>query len=330
MTPDENQEDVSFFGEIERTVLDDSDIKRQLVGDSTPEEPQPTPAQLCAGAFLQLEFDLFNYDAYDTYFDETSTLTLAQAGTYTGPDGIKEYVKFADVDSPYIRAKRSYERNSEMTDFDPTTNICKFTTYFFEALDLNPAFTAGDTINFGGIINTYYSATTSKIPTVHLYYTETILELTFMQLQTRQVDEFVCDTLLGPGCMDKLGDQAEQGLTKRKCLQRLSNLPLAGGEDIFFDGYSQSCRYVHSVFAGTNPFHCAHISFFPVEDLKGKIKCQTSADMSPEELFSQTEIVGLYTLCGNQTSLGLDQDNCAHRIQNSTPNSKKSKKSAKK
>ena len=35
------------------TVLDDNDIKRQLVGDGTLEEPQPqpqpTPAQLCGG-----------------------------------------------------------------------------------------------------------------------------------------------------------------------------------------------------------------------------------------------------------------------------------------
>ena len=51
------------------------------------------------GAFLQLEFDIFNYAAYKTYFDASSTLTLAQTGTYTGPDAIQEYVYFADENS---------------------------------------------------------------------------------------------------------------------------------------------------------------------------------------------------------------------------------------
>ena len=60
------------------------------------------------GAFVLLQFGIFNYDAYNTYFDETSTLTLAQAGLYTGPDAIEEYVKFADENSPYIQVKREY------------------------------------------------------------------------------------------------------------------------------------------------------------------------------------------------------------------------------
>ena len=58
-----------------------------------------TPFELCVGGFVQLKFDLFNYDAYNTYFDESSTVTLAQTGTYTGPDAIQEYVYFADENS---------------------------------------------------------------------------------------------------------------------------------------------------------------------------------------------------------------------------------------
>ena len=84
---------------------------------------------------MQLQFGIFNYDAYNTYFDETSTLTLAQAGVYTGPDAIEEYVKFADENSPYIQAKREYVQETTMTGFDPTTNICKFTTYIVNGFD---------------------------------------------------------------------------------------------------------------------------------------------------------------------------------------------------
>ena len=41
-------------------------------------------------------------------------------------------------------------------------------------VDLDPALTAGNTINFGGIFNAYYSATTNKVPVVQLYYTAPI------------------------------------------------------------------------------------------------------------------------------------------------------------
>ena len=279
---------------------------------------------------MQLQFGIFNYDAYNTYFDETSSLTLAQAGVYTGPDAIKEYVKFADTNSPYIQAKREYVEESEMTGFDPKTNICKFTTYIIEGFDLDPALTTGATITYGYITNTYYSAVTNKVPTVDLYMTAPFTEAAFTQLQTRQGDEFVCDVLLGPGCMNELGDQAEQGLTKRECLKRLSNLPLAEGENRYVDGNSQGCRYLHAVFALTNPFHCAHVSLIPAKDPKGNMKCHMSANTSPDEYFSQTEIDGLYDLLGTQTLLGLDQDTSVYVIKNSRPNSKKSKKSAKK
>jgi len=131
-----------------------------------------------------------------------------------------------------MRARRSYEGgNSAMTGFDPRTNICKFTTYFFEGVDLDPALTAGHTINFGGIINVYYSATTTKVPVVQLYYTAPFVRLSFTQFQTRQVDEFVCDVLRGPGCMDELGDQAEQGLTKQVSLYLSSTISSARNTD---------------------------------------------------------------------------------------------------
>ena len=123
--------------------------------------------------------------------------------------------------SPYIQAKREYAEESAMTGFDPTTNICKFTKYIFEGFDLDPAQTAGNTINYGYIINTYYSVVTNKVPTMDLYMTAPFTEAVFTQLQTCQVDEFVCDVLLGPAYMDELGDQAEHGLTKRGCLKRL-------------------------------------------------------------------------------------------------------------
>ena len=289
-----------------------------------------TPFELCVGGFVQLKFDIFNYDAYNTYFDESSTLTLAQTGTYTGPDGIKEYVYFADENSSYIQAKREYVKDTLPTGFDPKTNICKFTTYFIQGTDFEPVLTSGNTLNYGAITHTYYSAVTNKVPVVQVYYTEPFLEAFFTQLQTRQVNDFVCDVLLGPGCMAELGDQAERGLTKHKCVKRLSRLPLSQGEDLWIDGNSKGCRYLHAEFALKNTFHCAHVSLIPAEDPKGNTKCQTSAYLSPDKFFTQTEIDRLYEICGTQTALGLDQNTCFHEIKRHHPSSKKSKKSSEK
>ena len=258
------------------------------------------------GAFVQLEFDLFNYAAYNTYFDASSTMTLAQTGVYTGPDAIQEYVYFADENSSYIQAKQTYVQETVPSGFDPITNICKFTTYVINGFDFEPGLTSGNTLNYGAIVHTYYSAVTNKIPVVQVFYTVPMLMSFFKQLQTRQVDNFVCDVLLGPGCTAELGDQAEPGLTKRKCLNRLSHLPLLEGEENWIDGNSQGCRYLHAVFALTNPFHCAHVLLIPAKDPKGNYICHWSADLSPDELFTQTKIDGLYDLCGTQMSLGLD------------------------
>ena len=69
-----------------------------------------------------------------------------------------------------------------MTGFDPETHICKFTTYIVNGFDFNPALTDGHTITHGYIINTYYSAATNKVPTVHLYFTAPFNEAAFLQL----------------------------------------------------------------------------------------------------------------------------------------------------
>lgn len=84
------------------------------------------------------------------------------------------------------------------------------------------------------------------------------------------------------------------------------------------------------MFAQTNPSHCAHVSLIPAEDPKGNNKCQTSANLSPNEFFTKPEIDGLYDLLGTQSALGLDENTWVHITKNSRQNPKKSKKSAKK
>ena len=52
----------------------------------------------------------------------------------------------------------------------------------------------------------------------------------------------------------------------------------------------QSCRKLHAVFAATNDEHCAHLSFKPMADPKGRVKCQVSAQVPVSDLFSDDEL----------------------------------------
>ena len=60
-------------------------------------------ASECALSFISANPDLRKFELYDTWFDDNSTTTLAQAGVYKGADDIKEYIKFVWA-SPYISA----------------------------------------------------------------------------------------------------------------------------------------------------------------------------------------------------------------------------------
>ena len=54
--------------------------------------------------------------------------------------------------------------------------------------------------------------------------------------------------------------------------------------------HRQSCRKLHAVFAAENAHHCAHLSFKPMADPKGRVKCQESAQVPVSALFSDDEL----------------------------------------
>ena len=83
-------------------------------------------ANECVGSFLALDppFNLRSFDLYETWFDDNSTLTLAQAGNYKGADGIEEYVRFVFPSSPYIATVGRLREDSSFVSFDPEKRSC--------------------------------------------------------------------------------------------------------------------------------------------------------------------------------------------------------------
>ena len=59
------------------------------------QEQRPLEAFDCVTKFAALKFDIFDFQRYNKYFRNTSTVTLPPAGTYEGIEDIEEYVRFA-------------------------------------------------------------------------------------------------------------------------------------------------------------------------------------------------------------------------------------------
>lgn len=243
---------------------------------------------LCAG-FVALEFSFSNFDRYPEWFDDNSTITLAQAGQYQGAADIAEYVRFANIDSPYVNDGMRVNFTSSISGFDPMTGICKFSLVEASLYILNPEVTGGQSFTVGVMANFHYSIPNNNLAKIDVYYTTAFLEFFFATaLNTDKTRGFVCDIMETTGCQDIY--QLNGNQTKEECIESLNNLTVADGELLYIDGKSQGCRNLHAVFAGTNPSHCPHISFEPTPDQNGKIKCQTSQEISVESMFSPEEI----------------------------------------
>lgn len=76
--------------------------------------------------------------------------------------------------------------------------------------------------------------------------------------------------------------------TLEECEERLSALPIFS-EGGYVDGLDYGCRILHSTLSSFNPIHCPHISFVPVADINGKVKCQISLNIQVSDLFSEED-----------------------------------------
>lgn len=89
---------------------------------------------------------------------------------------------------------------------------------------------------------------------------------------------------------NKCGDIYKyNNLTQQTCQEKWDALPI-NEEGALIDGNSKGCRIVHAAMAALNKKHCPHLSFLPVEDVDGKVKCQESGMRSPLDVFTQWEL----------------------------------------
>jgi len=256
-------------------------------------------------AILGVGVDLFDFDNYDQWFDDESTMTLPQTGTYTGPTDIAEYVAFVQAEY-FVNYRNACEYPAYLFT-KATSEECKVLFAYSSRVDFNPNITAGgltvETLQGFEISYSVTSATTVLINTAKVYYPEAYLEYFFTEVfSTDLTGGYVCD-IMEEKCSDTF---ALNDLTSDTCRSTLKSLPLTDEPGSYIDGNSQGCRSLHAAFAKDNSNHCPHLSFTPETDVFGNIKCQESSFLDPEVVFS-AEIISHLKDAG-ELCFGLGED----------------------
>ena len=260
----------------------------------------------CLLAAQRTGFNLGDFNNYPKWFRNDSIVELAQAGVYQGVANIEEYVKFAyDEFSPYLNCcEESLGRKIRFIGYE--NGQCEFLSLYTQNIRLNPSTTAApsETVQFLGGLKIYLDFEQRYFKRFNVFFTDDFLRIFIgVFLNSENTQRYVCGVADGV-CASTLNVTANaNNLT---CEEQLLTLPAADGGKYYIDGKSQGCRALHAVFAATNPMiHCAHLSYTPLEDPNGSIKCQTSKGTLPSSLFTERE---LQMLKDYATSKGLDPE----------------------
>jgi hypothetical protein len=106
----------------------------------------------------------------------------------------------------------------------------------------------------------------------------------FDSLDAADVRDSVCN-IMESNCTETL---QFNNLTVDGCKEAYDKLNMT--ENGYLDGNTKGCRLLHSSFVPRNTGQCPHLSFAPLVDEKGQIKCQTSSGRQPSDLFSPQEL----------------------------------------
>ena len=145
---------------------------------------------------LFLGFDLSKYDIYPPYFEDDSTIKLAQGGVYTGLDGIEEYVRFVDTSSLYNTVVERVLLQFSLNSVDPMTGTCEFVSVQTDLQTPDPATTSGGSHYVGILAKKFYKISTNKVSAATVYYSKEFLEYYFgTVLDTHKTRAYVCGVL---------------------------------------------------------------------------------------------------------------------------------------
>jgi len=239
------------------------------------------------------------YDALDTtnyheWYNDDSTMELAQSGTFVGPLQMSEYVDFTK--SIY------FEKYDTVGDHYGKLQIASKDRCLLEYAIQNKAQVKPEYTNNGegqciittvGVKLDYAVGLFGfgiNVKKMSLFYPEKFLEKLFNNIiGGNAVTNYICDTVLRDNCQDVY---KANGLNETTCKQKYNNLPPVDAYG-YLDDYAKGCRILHSAFAAINPKHCPHMSFIPIKDDHDELWCQKSGGTKAEDLFSEDELTNI-------------------------------------
>jgi hypothetical protein len=244
----------------------------------------------CFIAFQRTGFRMGDFASYPKSLRDDSIMELAQAGSYQGAANIEEYVRFAQAGmSPFVACCNDYVK-SRINFVGYENGQCEFVIALNRNFLLVPDTTDApvETNQFLAGLKFYLAFEERYIKRINVFFTDDFLRIYFdVFLNSANTRQYVCGIINGV-CASTL--DIPENVSNLTCEEQLQTLPSTEGQ-YYFDGKSSGCRALHAVFAATNPLnHCAHLSFAPLADPHGNIKCQSSKGKLPSSLFTESEL----------------------------------------
>jgi hypothetical protein len=157
--------------------------------------------------------------------------------------------------------------------------------------NLNPQ---GVCLEWTRALTLYYSISPKfLIKKLNLFFPIAFQKAIFDSVDADDVRDLVCN-VMESNCTDTL---EFNNMSVEGCKDAYDKLNMT--DNGYLDSNTKGCRILHSSFVPKDLGHCPHLSYAPLADEKGKIKCQSSRGQTPSDLFSQQEL-GIIAMKGEK------------------------------
>lgn len=245
---------------------------------------------VCYAAGYFADLDLARTDSYEDWFAEDAELALPQAGkAYTGFKDSSEYIAF--IYSVFIKHFLPIAPPMMMSMLTDDSKTCYIAATSKRQISLNESYYDDGCLEFVTGYSFKFNLTADEsyisVTNASIFFPGDFFGDFFGHALHDKVSDYVCSVMENT-CEEvwKFNNLTDQ----ESCKEQFLALEIGHGDINWFDGNSQSCRVVHATFAEENPTHCPHISFVPMVDINGHIKCQTSAGLTPSDLFTAEQL----------------------------------------
>lgn len=174
-------------------------------------------------------------------------------------------MKFATTFSPYFEDYTQKEVSARPAGFNETAGTCDILAMATRNSEMSAENARPVHQEVGMMVKITFNARKNKVQKYSMYSPPQYIRDLFKNgLSGLRTDSFVCRTLRD-SCSEVY--KANGSPSMNECMRMLRRLPML----------TKDYCVVHAVLAKSNPAYCPYISFSPLADNKGKIKCQSSS-----------------------------------------------------